>query len=185
MSDARFIARRVASATFLAVLGIVLVGGLIWALSPESSTGFQITEGGGSMPEVQATPEEPAATATPDDEPAATPTPTPTPTEDVEALIAAARDTADTTVQVLEAGGGMAAAGTAADHLAEELGYDILNVTSARVDVAETTVWFTDGNEAEARALRARAPQVAVVEANQGLNEVTDLHLLVGPDWPE
>jgi hypothetical protein len=88
-------------------------------------------------------------------------------------------------VQVLEAGGGMGATNAAADFLSDEFGYQIINVTSARVDVSETTVWFTDGNEPEARALRARERRVAVVEENQGLNEGTDLHVLVGPNWDE
>ena len=84
---------------------------------------------------------------------------------------------------MLEAGGGQATTEAAAAHLRDELGYDVIYVTSARVDVARTTVWFSQGNEDEARALRAREARVAVVEANQGLNEATDLHVLVGPDW--
>ncbi len=177
------IIRHLAGVTFLLALALTLVGGLLWALNPEASTGFTIDGGGVATPEPAP---QPAPTPTPDPSPPPeepTPTPTPTPTEDAEELIAAAREPSATTVQVLEAGGGQAATEAAAAHLRDELGYDVVFVTSARVDVTRTTVWFSQGNEDEARALRARDARVAVVEANQGLNEATDLHVLVGPDW--
>ena len=182
MGSAGRIAHRLASVTFLAALVVALVGGLLWALNPDTSTGFTITEGGVEPPDAEAgaVPEAEAAEPTPNPEP--TPTPSPTPTEDPEELIAAAREPDATTVQVLEAGGSMEATTAAADTL-DELGYDIVSVTSARVDVTQTTVWFTDGNEDEALALRAREPRVVLVEPNQGLHDNIDLHLLVGPDW--
>jgi hypothetical protein len=185
MPGVRMIAHRLAGVTFVGALGLALVGGLIWALSPDESTGFTITEGGVAAPE--ATPPEDeeaadgAAEAGEGDEAEPEPTPTPTPTEDPEELIAAAMEPSETTVQVLEAGGGMSATNAVAEHLGDELGYSVINITSARVDVTETTVWFTEGNEDEALALRAREPRVVVVEENQGLNEATNLHVLVGP----
>jgi hypothetical protein len=185
MVSARRIAHRLAGVTFLAALVVTFVGGLLWALSPEVSTGFTIIDGGAPAPRPPTV--EPGGGS--DAGAAPTPTPTPTPTTeatpDTDELIATARDPQDTTVQVLDAGAGTARTGAAADRLAEELGYAVVNVTSARVHVTETTVWFTDGNEAEAEALRARHPVVRVVAANRGLNEATDLHVLVGPDWQD
>jgi hypothetical protein len=186
MPDVRVIAHRLAAATFVGALGLLFVGGLIWALSPDETTGFTITEGGVATPGAEATPEESEDQEQDEEaEPDPEPTPTPTPDEDAEELIAAARDPGDTTVQVLEAGGGMSATNDAADYLSDEFDYNVINVTSARVDVSETTVWYTGDNEPEALALRAREPRVAVVEENQGLNVGTDLHVLVGPNWDD
>lgn len=181
MASVKVIVHRLAGVTFVVALGVAFVGGLIWALTPEESTGFTITGGELATPVPAPTPtgETPAAEPTP----SPTPTPTPTPTIDVEALIAAARQPSDTTMQVLEAGAGMTTTQEAAAYLRDELGYNVVNVTSARANVDRTTVWFTQGNADEARALQAREPRVAVVESNRGLNEVTDLHVLVGPNW--
>jgi hypothetical protein len=49
--------------------------------------------------------------------------------------------------------------------------------------VTTTTVWFTDDQEAEAEAMRARENRVAEVAPNQGLSDGVNLHVLVGPDW--
>jgi hypothetical protein len=64
----------------------------------------------------------------------------------------------------------------------EELGYPVVNVTSARADVAQTTVLHTGGSEA-AEALRARDERFGEVAPNEVFSDSVDLHVLVGPDW--
>lgn len=101
---------------------------------------------------------------------------------EAEELIAAARDPEETTVQVLDAGGGSTATNDAADAL-REMGYDVVAINSSRTDYDVTTVLFTDGNEAEAQALRARDEKFAEIGPNERLSEGVDLHVVVGPDW--
>src|SRR3712207_7722092 len=62
--------------------------------------------------------------------------------------IDAARDPEETTVQVLDAGGGSTATNDAADAL-REFGYDVVAINSSRIDYPTTTVLFTEGNDAE------------------------------------
>lgn len=99
-----------------------------------------------------------------------------------EALIDAARDPAETSVQVLDAGSGSSAANDAAEVL-RDLGYDVVAVNSARADYDVTTVLFTAGNEDEAAALNARDDRFAETAPNERLSEDVDLHVVVGPDW--
>ncbi|HVM19316.1 MAG TPA: LytR C-terminal domain-containing protein [Egibacteraceae bacterium] len=102
--------------------------------------------------------------------------------EEREALIEAARDPEQTTVQVLDAGGGGSAASDVASVLGD-LGYDVVAINSARDDYSVTTVLFTEGNEAEAEGLRAREERVTEVGLNERLSDAVDLHVMVGPDW--
>lgn len=102
--------------------------------------------------------------------------------EEREALISAARDPGDTSVQVLDAGGGSSATNDAATVL-RDLGYDVVAVNSSRADYDVTTVLFTDGDEAEADALTARDDRFAATAPNERLSEDVDLHVVVGPDW--
>ncbi|MPZ71772.1 MAG: hypothetical protein GEU74_00845 [Nitriliruptorales bacterium] len=97
-------------------------------------------------------------------------------------FIEAARDPGETSVQVLDAGGGSAAANAAADAL-RELGYDVVAINSSRVDYDATTILFTSGNRTEAQALRAREDRVVASEPNERLSDAVDLHLVVAPDW--
>ena len=102
--------------------------------------------------------------------------------EEAEELIDAARPPEETTVQVLDAGGGSTATNEAADAL-RELGYDVVAINTSRLDYPTTTVLFTDGNEAEADALRARDERFAETGLNERLSEGVDVHVVVGPDW--
>lgn len=102
--------------------------------------------------------------------------------EEIQELIAAARDPEETSVQVLDAGAG----GSAADEVAallRDLGYDVVAVNAAREDRAVTTVLFTEGNRAEAEALRAREQRVTEIAPNELLSDAVDLHVAVGTDW--
>jgi hypothetical protein len=102
--------------------------------------------------------------------------------EEAKALIDAARDPAETSVQVLDAGGGSSATRDVADVLAD-LGYDVVAINPSRVDYDVTTVLFTSGNDAEAEGLRARDERFAATSPNERLSEGVDLHVVVGPDW--
>lgn len=102
--------------------------------------------------------------------------------EEAEELIAAARDPENTTVQVLDAGGGSSATSEAADAL-RDMGYDVVAINSSRTDYATTTVLFTDGNQPEAEALPARDDRFAQTAPNERLSDGVDLHVVVGSDW--
>jgi hypothetical protein len=102
--------------------------------------------------------------------------------EEKQELIDAARDPAETSVQVLDAGGGSTATSDVAEVLAD-LGYDVVAINPSRVDYDVTTVLFTSGNDAEAEGLRARDERFAATAPNERLSEGVDLHVVVGPDW--
>lgn len=171
------------------LLGILLIG-LLWAFNPAEEGGVRFA--GDPSPadgETEEAGEEDGAEdeeeADPDPDPDATAQPSPEPTETgppAEELIAAAPDPAETSVQVLDAGGGASRTQAAAEAL-EELGYQVVNTTSARIDVTATTVWFSEGSEEAALALRARDERVVEVGENEAFSPGVDLHLLVGPDW--
>lgn len=101
---------------------------------------------------------------------------------EAQALIDAARDPEETTVQVLDAGGGSGATGDVAETL-RELGYDVVAINSSRQDYPATTVLYTEGNKAEAEALRARDERFTATASNERLSEGVDVHIAVGPDW--
>jgi hypothetical protein len=177
--------RQIARIILVGGLLLVFLWGLIWALNP-SEGGVTFTapgrdapaeeDGAGDGDENDAPPApEPTDTETPEPEP----TPTGPPPEE---LIAAAPEPATTTVQVLDAGGGPTRTLSVTDAL-EDLGYDVVNVTSSRTDVTVTTVWYTDGNEEAGLALRARDERFAEVAENERLSPGVALHVLVGPDW--
>jgi hypothetical protein len=102
--------------------------------------------------------------------------------EEAQELIDAARDPSETTVQVLDAGGGSTAASDVADVLAD-LGYDVVAINPSRIDYDVTTVLFTADNDAEAEGLHARDERFAATAPNERLSEGVDLHVVVGPDW--
>ena len=104
--------------------------------------------------------------------------------EEIQELIDAARDPEETTVQVLDAGGGSTATNDVADAL-REFGYDVVAINTSRLDYPVTTVLFTEGNDAEAEALRARDDRFAEIGANERLSEGVDLHVVVAPDWSD
>lgn len=104
--------------------------------------------------------------------------------EEADELIADARDPDQTTVQVLDAGGGSDATGSVQEALTE-LGYDVVAVNTSRLDYPTTTVLYTEGNDAEAEALRARDERFAEIAPNERLSTGVDIHVVVGPDWPD
>ncbi len=103
---------------------------------------------------------------------------------ETEELIADARDPEETSVQVLDAGGGSTATSSVQDALSE-LGYDVVAVNASRIEYPVTTVLYTEGNDAEAEALRARDERFAEIAPNERLSDGVDIHVVVGPDWTE
>lgn len=93
----------------------------------------------------------------------------------------AAPDPAGTSVQVL--GPGTTAQLQRVAAALAELGYVVVATNPAQADGPATTVLYSAGHEAAARALQAREPRIAVVAPNTGFSEDVDLHVIVGADW--
>jgi hypothetical protein len=163
---------------FLGGLLLTLVVGLVWALTPSRDPD---PRPGRPTPT-------PMAASSPNSSPAPTPTAVrePSPTTEATtrsaALIAAAGPPESTTLQVLDAGGGRERRYEAAAALSA-LGYQVVSTASAHQGVLRTTIWYTSGNEAKARALQARDPRFTYIAPSAGLSAQVDLHILVGPDW--
>ncbi len=104
--------------------------------------------------------------------------------QEADELIGAARDPEETSVQVLDAGGGSSAT-TAVEAALDDLGYDVVAVNASRTQYPVTTVLYTEGNDAEAEALRARDERFTEIAPNERLSDGVDIHVVVGPDWAE
>ena len=170
---------------FAAALMLALVGGLIWSFQP---SGFEDEPAVAERQEASERPKKDGHKQDPDDEEqlagqkSEASEDTGLSEEEAEELIDAARPPEETTVQVLDAGGGSTATNDAADAL-RELGYDVVAINTSRLDYPTTTVLFTEGNEAEAEAVRARDERFAETGLNERLSEGVDVHIVVGPDW--
>lgn len=180
----RLLSLNAARVIFVGSLLVALYVGLDWALDIESrpdaaSAAAQRAAEEASAEDVAASEAAPTPTAA---TPAASATPTAPATVDPEELIAAAAPPAETSVQVLDAGGGEARVDAVIAAL-EGIGYDIIARQSSSRDVDRTTVYYTEGNQPQAEGLRARDPRFQVVEANRGLSEGVSIHVLVGPDF--
>ncbi|MGH8898074.1 MAG: LytR C-terminal domain-containing protein [Egibacteraceae bacterium] len=106
-------------------------------------------------------------------------TPSATPSDD---LTAAAPRSADTTVQVLDGGAGRRRTDEVVAAL-RTLGYQVVAVNKAVRSYKVTTVFYSRGQEASARALHARDQRFAELDANPNLNQRVALHVVVGTDW--
>ncbi|CAN5508772.1 hypothetical protein BH23ACT9_BH23ACT9_14880 [soil metagenome] len=173
---------------FVGALLLVLYVGLTWALAIEDRPDAASIAAAEAAREQAQSEREEAQQAEEDvttaDEPTEAVTQVPAPVETVppEELIAAARQPGETTVQVLDAGGGNATTDAVVGAL-EGLGYQVVAINSSSRTVDVTTVYFTADDEPQAEALRARDPRFQAVEANQGLSEGVDIHVLVGRDF--
>lgn len=185
----RLLSLNAARLIFVGGLLLALYAGLSWALNPEDRPDAEAIaaaqaaadQSASEAAEASASESEAAAaeaTATP----TAVPTVTAPPTASPQELIAAARPPDETTVQVLDAGGGTARVDAAIGVL-EQIGYRVVAISPSSRDVTQTTVYFTQGAQAEAEGLRAREPRFQVVEPNQGLSEGVDIHVLVGTEF--
>ena len=167
---------------FASFLGLALLIGLFISYRPAGFSAAPPTP----SDEATAAPDEPDAEPTElaSEGPAESEAPDPDAMTqaEAEAFIEDARDPEETSVQVLDAGGGPTATAEAAEAL-RELGYDVVAVNSSRTDYTETTVLFTEGNKTEAMALRAREERVATAARNERLSEGVDLHVVVASDW--
>ncbi len=183
----RLVSLNAARVLFVGGLLLALYVGLTWALAVEDrpdagaiAAAEAAREAAQSESEAAAS-DAPSVTATPEPTPGLTTTPPPA-TVDPQELIAAARPPAETTVQILDAGGGNALVDAVRIRL-EEIGYQIIAVQESSRRVDRTTVYFTEENQAQAEGLRARDPRFQVVEANRGLSRSVDIHVLVGPNF--
>lgn len=113
--------------------------------------------------------------------PSATPSLTPSATPSAD-LTAAAPRSADTTVQVLDGGAGRRRTDEVVAAL-RTLGYQVVAVNRAVRSYKVTTVFYSRGQEASARALHARDQRFAELDANPNLNQRVALHVVVGTDW--
>lgn len=150
---------------------------------PDEQDAPDATEAG-SRPALDVALSEPtqAPTPTPTSTPTSAPTPTPEPAPSAATEEPEVKEPGATLVQVLDGGGGPSATQEVVGVL-RDLGYDIVAVSGARCCYEETTVLFTEGNEAVGRALADRDDRLKEVRANPNLSESVDLHVVVGRDW--
>lgn len=93
-------------------------------------------------------------------------------------------DGAGLTVQVLD-GRWDEVAYLEAIEVLEGYGYAVTASGAAGRRYPETTIFWTEGQEANARTLSAADARFTVVSPNvHGLTEFQDLHVVVGEDWP-
>ena len=183
----RLLSLNAARLIFVGGLLVALYVGLTWALNPEDRPDAATIAAAEAAAESAASEAAEAAASEAaegaEEAPTATPTITVAPeTESPQELIAAAKPPAETTVQVLDAGGGGARVDAAIGVL-EQIGYQVVAISPSSRNVTQTTVYFTEGARAEAEGLRAREPRFQVVEGNQGLSEGVDIHVLVGTEF--
>lgn len=181
----RILSLNAARLLFVGGLLLALYVGLRWSLSPEARPDAASIAAAEAALEAAASESESPSEAPPTAEASVAPVAPPTeiePTTSPEEFIARAKPPGETTVQVLDAGGGGAQVDAAISVL-EQLGYQVIAVSPSSRDVTSTTVYFTAEAEAEAEALRARDPRFQQVEANRGLSEGVDIHVLVGPGF--
>lgn len=143
--------------------------------APTPSPTVVVTEPTGTQPPSSTEPastEQPSASATEPSAPATEPT---TPTDDL--------DPSAITIQVLD--GVLTDNGQAVDEVVtqlEELGYDVVATNRARQPYEQTTVFYTAGNEAQARKV-ADAIGASVVQEQPGnLSDSVQVHLVVAAD---
>lgn len=181
----RLISLNAARVIFVGSLLLALYVGLTWALAIEdrpdaasiAAAQAALDASESAVAEANAS-EVTAAPVTESEAPTEVP-----PTIDPQELISAAKPPGETTVQVLEAGGGAATVDSVVRAL-EAIGYNIVAESqSSQRKVERTTVYFTDDNDPQAEGLRARDPRFQDVEANRGLSASVDIHVLVGPDF--
>jgi len=91
--------------------------------------------------------------------------------------------TSGMTVQVLDGVGDGERARSAASRL-EELGYQVVALNVSSRQAAETSVLYTEGNEAAAEQLVATDPRFGTVGANDRFSADVALHVVIGADWP-
>lgn len=184
----RLVSLNAARVLFVGALVLTLYVGLTWALAVEDRPDAASIAEAEAVREQQASELAEAAAASEGAEATAAPTvaptgvPTTVATVAPEELIALATAPTETTVQVLEAGGGNASVDAVVAAL-EAIGYDVVAINDSSRDVTSTTVYFTADNEPQAEGLRARDPRFQVVEPNQGLSDGVDIHVLAGPDF--
>jgi cytoskeletal protein RodZ len=179
----RLVSLNAARVLFVGALLLTLYVGLTWALAVEDRPdAVSIAEAAAAREQAAAEASEAAAgDVSPEPTAPASEAPAPVATETIspEELIALARQPVETTVQVLDAGGGPATVDAVVSTL-ESLGYEVVAINASQRRVEATTVYYVGDYEPEAEAMRARDPRFQAIEPNQGLSEGVNLHVLVG-----
>lgn len=95
-------------------------------------------------------------------------------------------DPAEVSLQILDAAGDDGSRAEAAAATLRDDGHPIAARNQAVRGYESSTLFYTDGHEAEARAIAAAHPQFGVVEEKPAnLSESVDVHVIVGADYPE
>lgn len=183
-SFAASVARNVVAG--LALVGVVSV--VFWGIGQ-----LDAADGAGN-PVITAPSDEPAALASPTEstepppppvtaeEP--TPTPTPTPTPSPTATATAEIEPSEVTVQVLDAAGDDGSAAEDATGRLREAGYVVVAENAAVRMYERSTLFYTEGHEAEARAIAEVLTEFDVIEEKpDNLSSEVDVHAVVGADW--
>lgn len=194
--------RSLALAAGRALMVLAVVGGLTWGAT---RIGGQAREGLATPAQTPSASPDPLAAletvrprATVEIDPAGTDPPTPDPDATSSADPFEEPDLSDeqdeepegvppaeeTTVQVLDGLGDPQRLEEVAETL-RDLGYDVVAVNATRRAAQRTTVLYSEGAQEQAEALRAADPRFSAVDANARYTPTVDLHVLVGPDWPE
>jgi len=97
-------------------------------------------------------------------------------------VLPSARPPEETQIQLLHNGLTPAVLAEVTETL-EALDYPVVAVNSARRPFRRTTVFFVDGWQPEAEALRARDSRFAAVAPNQDFAAEISLHIAIGADW--
>lgn len=184
----RLVSLNAARLLFVGALLLTLYVSLTWALAVEDRPDAASIAEAEALRDQQESELAAGITSSEDSTAGATPTatasdaPTPVATVDPQELIALAEAPPETTVQILDAGGGGVAV-DAVESALEAIGYEVVAINDSSRDVSATTVYFTGENQPQAEGLRARDPRFQVVEPNQGLSDGVDIHVLVGPGF--
>jgi hypothetical protein len=114
--------------------------------------------------------------------PPTTPEPTATPATATPEPPAPSPSPPRVTVQIIDAGGGRQRT-QAVRQVLTDLGYRIVASSRGLGNYAQTTVFYSVGQQEAALALQASDPRFAVVRENRRLDQRVQLHVVVGRDW--
>lgn len=191
--DASFISSLTQHLAAAVALVLVVAGGF-WAVGQLDAGDDDVEVGAAPSPSVPATetpteaptttsptPDDPATKTprSPEPSPSPSPEPEPSPTETSAERI----DPSEVSIQVLDAV--LDDGGAAANRVADELrgdGYNVIVVNDSFRTYDSTTVFFTDGHEAEARQLADEYGFARVEPKPSNLSSSVDIHLVVGRD---
>ena len=179
-SQARSLPSTLALAAVVTLVALLVAFGVGYVMLSDDGTSVGLRTESPTAPPTAAT-TDPMVLPTQTAPTVAPPTTAPAPTATAPASPTAA-PAEDVTVQVLDA----AEDDDLVDDVVEVLegyGYQVVAVHPAIRIYEETTVFFSEGHQADAEALRARDPRFVEIGPNPNLSEDVDIHVVVGVDW--